>query len=225
MPTSCYTTTICLLNSVTTGFRKRRGGGIWRRASASGIGQRLGKAAGGRGSLLHYGPVCYAQIKKTINHNSKNINKNMNNKFSLKSVATIVTCFAMCVAINGCDSSKIGDDITGGSNKLSPPSWIQGTWVDEYGAMTVTCTSDDVLMNNVSFRVLYANVPGVGKASLKESKKTDSHYEISVSVTESGKETVTDRIGFQKGSNYIIIGEADGNDPMRYDDEYRLYKK
>ena len=149
----------------------------------------------------------------------------MKNNFFLKSVATIVACFAMCVAINGCGGKKIGDDIIGGSNKLSPPSWIQGSWADEPGFNTYKFTSDDVLINNVSLKLLYANVPGLGKASLKESKKTDSNYELSITASDAGREVVTERLGFQKGSNYITIGGADGNDPMDYDDGYRLYKK
>lgn len=143
----------------------------------------------------------------------------------MKTFLRLSICMAiLALAFPGCNSDD--DPIAGkGTNKLSPPSWIRGTWADEDGYLTFEFKSDDILMNGVSLKTLNASVPGVGKVSMKESKKTDTVYEITYIASDT-KETETGRIGFKKGgSNFIYFGEADGKDPIDYDEDYPLYKK
>ena len=63
---------------------------------------------------------------------------------------------------------------------LSPPSWINGAW-GMYNEIVFRFTSDDFFMNGASFKnQIYKNLPEIVTNSIKETKKTDEVYEITV---------------------------------------------
>ena len=111
----------------------------------------------------------------------------------------------LTIAIAGC---KKNDPEGGGgkSGKLSPPSWIRGTW-EGYG-LEFQFTSNDVIMNGESFKQIFnLNEPGVGKTTIKETKNTSSLYEFATTITETGGGSEKMTWSFKKGDgSYIEFG-------------------
>ena len=107
--------------------------------------------------------------------------------------------------------------------KLSPPSWIRGSW--ELSGVTFRFTSDDIFMNEMSLKDLFnIHISGAGSTSIKETKKTDSIYEVTFSATAVGEGTESAYYSFKKGDGtYIEIGSAELNEPIS--DYIKFYKK
>jgi len=91
----------------------------------------------------------------------------------------------------GCKKEEGG----GGSGKLSPPTWIQGTWGNaSTGYVYAKFTKNDVILGGVSF----AEAAEAG-AKIKEKKNTSSVYELFV---QEGGETGT--YTFKKGKDSTL---------------------
>jgi hypothetical protein len=103
----------------------------------------------------------------------------------------------MSIVLTNCDKSGILGEKNG--TKLSPPSWIQGTWTDgESGIELFKFTSDDVFYWKISLKTTYGwSVLGTG-TTLKETKNNSSEYEVKVTAKVGGKEEGVGRFSFKK---------------------------
>ena len=134
----------------------------------------------------------------------------------------------LAIALTGCSKDDTGGVTT--SAKLSPPAWIQGSWTDEAGGTVFyRFTSDDILqyggeqLQEISFKQLGVYVPGVGGATVKETKKTDDLYEVTITAS-GGGDSVSGFYSFKKGNGtYIDAGTAKTGTTV--DVYVRLYKK
>jgi hypothetical protein len=152
------------------------------------------------------------------------------NKFSLKNVATVVACFAVCAVMScgGCKKSGGDDDDNGGGGsgnlKFSPPSWIQGSWGEFVGGGAVyKFTADDFIQYGVSYKASLFS-PGV-TFSCKETK-TDVLYEFKITAKAKGMpETGHGTYSFKKGDGtYIEHAQAFDDDKIDPSDYERLDK-
>ena len=134
----------------------------------------------------------------------------MKNAFKFSIFLAMIT-----VALMSC--SKKNDPAGGGGKdgKLSPPSWIQGTW-GVTGIAEITFTSNDVIYDDMSIvEVFSVNITGVIKNTIKETKNTSSLYEFVATSTEAGKKTETMNFSFKKGDGtYIEFGFSDDGSPI-----------
>ena len=143
-------------------------------------------------------------------------------------MATTVACFAVCMAMICTGCGKDGVLSGGKSGTLSPPSWIQGSWGYNEGGVKVVLfkfTSDDILSAGiVSLKTIW-NVSVAGSSvSLKESKKNDSLYEITV-TGKSGGEKASAIYSFKKGDGtYIEVAANESGDTLSASDYDRIYK-
>ena len=94
----------------------------------------------------------------------------------------------IALAIVNCSKKDDEGGSSGGGSKLSPPSWIQGTWEDE-GGLKIKFTKDDIVINDIaSFKVIYnITVSKDCKTSTKEKTKNNSLYEVTVTATCQGE--------------------------------------
>ena len=125
------------------------------------------------------------------------------------------------VSISGCKKDDGGGD-GGKTAKLSPPVWIQGKWgVEEHEIFRFT--SDDVFYVNVSLKTIWnANVTGMASVSLKETKNTDSLYELTVSAS-AGGEKASGYYSFRKGDGtYIDAASNETGTPLTESDYGRF---
>jgi len=145
----------------------------------------------------------------------------------LKNVATIVASFAVCamMSFSGCkkDDNGGGGGGGGGANsvKFSPPAWIQGSWgYDKYEVFKFT--KDDFFMGGISFKTIW-NVGAPGwSISFKETKNTDSLYELTVTAR-AGGETASGIYSFKKGDGtYIEAAVNDEGTTISADDYERF---
>ena len=144
----------------------------------------------------------------------------------MKIFSGLIILTLILIAAAGC-SKKDGGGI--GENKLSPPSWIQGTWGAE-GYEAFKFTSDDIIIEitgeaPVSFKHNYnIDVPG-GKISTKETIKNDAIYEITVTATAMGEESESGFFSFKKGDGTYIMGcSAETGTDLDDEDYVRLDK-
>jgi len=142
----------------------------------------------------------------------------------LKNVATIVACFAVCamMSFSGCKKDGGGG---GGANsvKFSPPAWIQGSWgYDKYEVFKFT--KDDVFSGGMSLKTIWNfSAPG-WSISFKETKNTDSLYELTVTA-KGGGETESAIYSFKKGDGtYIEAAANETGTTLSADDYERLDK-
>jgi len=145
-------------------------------------------------------------------------------KVFLKNVATIVACFAVCVMMSFSGCSK--DDEGGGgksSVKLSPPAWIQGSW--GYGSYEVfKFTKDDAIMGGTSIKIYWSGGAPGASLTIKESKKTDSLYEITV-TGKAGGESGSGIMSFKKGDGTYIEAAVEENGTVLTADDYSRFDK
>lgn len=120
-----------------------------------------------------------------------------------------------------------GNDGGSGSVKLSPPSWIQGSWymmpemqTDEFA---VRFTADDIIMFGVSLKDEWGiNIAGTN-INVSEKKESDL-YELNISGKERGQSgSVT--YSFKKGSGntltFTLTAKATGEQTET--EKYTLY--
>ena len=126
----------------------------------------------------------------------------------------------MSFAIMGCSKSDVENILDGSNAKLSPPSWLQGSWAEEDGGIVVfKITSDDVLMNIgvlTSLKTIYGfSFMGTG-TTIKETKNNSSDYEITVTAKVAGKEQAAGKFCFKKGqdSNHILAAWNEEGDKI-----------
>ena len=110
----------------------------------------------------------------------------------------------MAITFMGCD--ELFDLTTTDSKdvKLSPPSWIQGSWASE-GSTTeiLKVTSNDVIYAGESLKEQNSSAFGIGY-KLKETKNTGSLYEITITASTIGaKESAI--YSFKKDSGSRIL--------------------
>ena len=132
----------------------------------------------------------------------------------------------IAIVMAGCSKK---DDESGGSKsggaKLSPPTWIQGTWEDETGVISYKFTKDDILINGiVSFKLVYNVTVGDCKASTKEKTNNSSLYEVTVTGTCEG-EKGSATFSFKKGDGTYIEFTGDSDEYGSEGDEITLFKK
>ena len=142
--------------------------------------------------------------------------------FNLRNV-TILVCLAVCAMIcfNGCSGNDIVNG-AGGSHKLSPPAWIQGSWGIE-GYVIFKFTADDVMMGGVSLKMTYVSYPGL-TYSFKETKN-DALYEIKVTAKAPNGESAAGTLSFKKGDGtYIEAATVEENASIRPSDYERFDK-
>ena len=138
----------------------------------------------------------------------------------MKNVALIVACFAMC-AMMSCG----GDGVVNGGKpvKLSPPAWIQGSWGYD-GYEIFRFTKDDVFFGNYSLKTIWnVSVPGAS-VSLKESKNTNSLYEITI-TGKAGGESASAIYSFKKGDGSYIEAASNENGTNVSDYDYERLDK
>jgi len=135
----------------------------------------------------------------------------------MKKVIRLSMMMAMfSIAIMGCKNDLTGDKKDA---KLSPPSWIQGDWGYEgSNHVMFRFTGNDVLMNIgvlTSLNSIYGyTVLGYG-TTLKETKNSNSEYEIKVTGTVAGKEQAVGRFHFKKlDGNRIEAGTNEDGDTI-----------
>ena len=122
-----------------------------------------------------------------------------------------------------------GDNIISVSGKLSPPSWIRGSWgVDMgegYGMFEVLkFTSDDMLILGQSYKTFYGTTTGPGvNFTMKETKNTSSLYEITITA-KAGSEKESVLYSFKKGDGTYIeaLGWDDDDDNAIYTKLYKM---
>ena len=129
-----------------------------------------------------------------------------------KTVRLSVLLAVMCIAVVSFSSCK-KDDVPGGgkSTKLSPPSWLHGSWgVEGLGMEIFKVTSNDVIYMGVSLKDMYNITTVAGSVSLKETKNTSSIYELTYKAS-AGGERASAIFSFKKGDGTYIdiaINEA-----------------
>jgi hypothetical protein len=133
----------------------------------------------------------------------------------------------LAIAVMGCKKDKNDDNGGGGTTKgvLSPPAWIQGTWgLEGFSNYDFKFTSDDIIALGVSFSQVYnANTPE-GSASVKETKKTDAIYEVTIETHSVVEGDWTGVYSFKKGDGtYIEIGVGENGEAI--EDYMELIKK
>ena len=146
-----------------------------------------------------------------------------NKKKEMKTIFRFSICMViMAITFMACGS----DDTIGGKKeaKLSPPSWIHGSWGDEDGYVEVfRFTSNDIFQLGVSLKTIYGWTAGGAGVSIKETKNTSSLYEITITATD-GKEKASAYYSFKKGDgNYIEAGWEETGDPIAsYEKLYKI---
>jgi hypothetical protein len=117
----------------------------------------------------------------------------------------------MCIAVVSFSSCSKKDGVISGKVKLSPPSWLQGSWGAEGLGMEIfKVTSNDVIYMGVSLKEVYNFKTVGGSLSLKETKNTSSIYELTYKAS-AGGERASAIFSFKKGDGTYIdiaINEA-----------------
>ena len=142
----------------------------------------------------------------------------------LKNVATVVACFAVCAVMScaSCGGNKDKDG-NGGSNKLSPPAWIHGSW-GESGITLYRFTADDFMIGGISFKSMHPATSTFGSYSFRETK-TDALYEVRLTVKAVTGESAAGTYSFKKGDGtYIEAAAAEEGDVIEQSDYVRLSK-
>ena len=125
------------------------------------------------------------------------------------------------VSFSSC-SKNDGDGGGGGSSKVSPPSWIRGSWGVE-GYEVFKFTSDDVFLLGESLKAMTI-VSASGSITLKETKNTSSAYEIILTAKSSGEKAAA-IFSFKKGDGtYIDAASNEEGGTVSADDYERLDK-
>ena len=157
--------------------------------------------------------------------NSNFLRKMTKSRFNLRNVVKIgVTCLVVCMMFSGCkdpNDDPNNPDKPGGNGKLSPPSWIQGSWTDEDGVFTMwRFTTDAVYMGGHSLEFIWSQSAGGASTTIKETKKTDALYEITVTADDGEGDKETSIYSFKKGDGtYIetaLFGEGETPDYEKY---------
>jgi hypothetical protein len=127
-----------------------------------------------------------------------------------KIVLMFIPALICGMMFTSCGSDK--EELTGKSTKLSPPSWVQGIWElhPANPPFSYKFTSSDIIKieggvefsfnenykNNQQEKVVY---------SLKETKKTNAIYEITITVEDEEFGTSTSFYSFKKGDGTYIL--------------------
>jgi hypothetical protein len=141
----------------------------------------------------------------------------------MKSILKFSVCLAiLTITFAGCGKDKSSDDDY--SLKLSPPSWIQGSWSQDPDGQHeyLKFTSNDVIIGGLNFAQLYPRSGGAGgySWSIKETKNTSSVYEITATAS-AGGQTAKATMGFRKvDNNTIEIGSSEDGEPVDYNETY-----
>ena len=143
----------------------------------------------------------------------------------MKKVIRLSVLAIAMIAITSISSCQKGDGIGGGKTaKFAPPAWIQGKWGIE-GIEMFRFTSDDVFSMGVSLKTIWNISTGVSSVSLKETKNTDSIYEITVTGSAVGQGSASGYYSFKKGDGtYIEAASNETGVPLSNDDYVRLKK-
>ena len=127
------------------------------------------------------------------------------------------------MSFNSCKN----DDILGGgkSVKLSPPSWIHGSWgVEGLDTEIFKFTSNDVIYLGASLKEIYNFTTVGGSLSLKETKNTSSVYELTYKAS-AGGEKASAIFSFKKGDgSYIDVAINEAGETVS-DSDYSQFIK
>jgi len=143
----------------------------------------------------------------------------MKKVFKFSVLAVMISIAAM--SLNSCKKSSLLDV---GDAKLSPPSWIQGSW----GGGTTEVfkfTSNDVFLYGTSLKSSWnGGTVGTG-LRLKETKNSGTAYEITVTAKSMGIEMVSACYSFRKGDGtYLEFAQDESGKTLTDDDFGRLEK-
>ena len=109
---------------------------------------------------------------------------------------------------------------------LSPPTWINVAW-GMFNEIVFRFTSDDFFMNGASFKnQIYKSLPEIVTNSIKETKRTETIYEISVTTEMAMGMSKIYLYSFRKRDNgmYIeaISAIGGGTTIYKYDTLYKI---
>ena len=128
-----------------------------------------------------------------------------------KAVRLSIFLAVMCIAVVNFSSCSKKDGVISGKVKLSPPSWLHGSWgVEGLGMEIFKVTSNDVIYMGVSLKEVYNFTSVGGSLSLQETKNTSSIYELAYKAS-AGGERASAIFSFKKGDGTYIdiaINEA-----------------
>ena len=131
---------------------------------------------------------------------------------------------AVMVALMGISGCKKDSTVGTGSSKLSPPSWIHGSWGE--GSIEIyKFTPNDVFFGGVSLKTIWGIGVGGTGTTLKETKNTGSLYEITVTAKVMGKEMASACYSFRKGDGTYIEAAADESGATIRDSDYSIVHK
>jgi photosystem II stability/assembly factor-like uncharacterized protein len=147
----------------------------------------------------------------------------MKKLLSLLTIAIV----AIAMAFVGCKKDDNNDGGGGGgtggpsgTDKFSPPAWIQGTWSSAAKrAWDFTFTSDGITMNGMDLKDFFNQQYGDDECSVtfKEVTKTNNLYEIEIKIIGSTMGNLNLLYSFKKGNgNYIEIGFSTNGGPITY---------
>jgi hypothetical protein len=135
-----------------------------------------------------------------------------------------ISMIILAITFAGCKKDK--NPLDGGGNvKLSPPSWLHGSWsVDPDGKHeALKFTSNDVIIGGVNLAQLYPYSGIAGYSwTIKETKNTSTLYEITASA-KAGGQSASATLSFKKiDNNTIEYGSSE--DGKTIDDYETFYK-
>jgi len=157
----------------------------------------------------------------------------------MKKVQTKILLAIMSIAMMSCNGSCGSGAGTGAGNDpgaaisgnvvktadFAPPAWIQGAWTVEGMDMEYfKFTSNEVIMLGHSLKQMQVAAPGHAGATIKESKKTNDIYEITMMAKDENADVMSAFYSFKRGDgSYIEFGASEtGDTNVSYE---KLYKK
>jgi len=163
--------------------------------------------------------------------NVKKQNKNRQGiLFSFKTgmaiVCMLLVCMTSCKKDDDNGNSNGNDNPGVGSNKFSPPAWIQGSWgekdeEDEEGIELLKFTSNDIIMSGFSWTTIFQSTLVY---TVKETN-TNTLYEVTVRQKNYGTETGAVMLSIKKGDGtYIEAAFVEDDETITQDDYVILHK-
>jgi len=127
------------------------------------------------------------------------------------SVLLAIVSVALMSSCKKDDPNSSDDSGLAAAGKLSPPSWIQGKWAEPSDADTYFMfSSSDIVLSGLSFSIFNGSTQSGVTAIVKETKKTSTLYEVTITASGTGQEPVDGFFSFKKGDGtYIEVGSAD----------------
>lgn len=86
------------------------------------------------------------------------------------------------------------------SGRLTPPSWIKGTWSDSYGIITATFTNSNFSVKNSGSTIDYSSFVKMREVKLKDQVSTNNTYSITMEV----EGDLTQSLTFDRGNGSYI---------------------